>query len=298
VPTSTPSASVDATTQPTPIPLASPSGTPFVAEREYVSDDGQLTMLVPDGAIPADVTLSALARGQGDLPLELFGLEVRTAFYEVGPASVEFASPVRMERAARLKDLDVDLTAEGLPLLVPAMRAGAGEWSWLDSAALSVVDRDLIVRGDAASPGLLFAFGGRDFTTLEWSAPDRVVPIGATVSLIVSLAAAEEEGNPPILGPIAPVISDEATGIVESVSTSDSDGTAAIQEFRCVAAGEAPVGVTYSVSNLYADSVLFGQLGLGPASTNVTVTQTVTCSDEFVPTPSPADSLSPSPPSI
>lgn len=292
----TPTASVDSTAQPTSSPLASP--TPFAADREYVSDDGQLTMLVPDGAIPADVTLSALARGQGDLPLELLGLEVRNAFYEVGPSSVEFASPVRMERAARLKDLDIDLAAEGLPLLVMAERSAAAEWSWLDAAALSVADRDLVVSGDAASPGLLFAFGGRDFTTLEWSAADRVVPVGDTVRLLVYLAAPEEEGNPPLLGPLAPILSAEASGIIEPVSTSDSDGTAAVQEFRCVAAGEAPVGVTFAVSNLYVDSVLFGQLGLGPASTNVTVTQTVTCSDEFVATPEPDESAGATPPSI
>ena len=245
-----------------------------------MSDDGQLTMLVPEDAIPDDVGLTAFARGQRDLPLELLGVEVRNAFYEVGPASVEFASRVRMQRAARLKDLDIDLAADGMPLLVPAMRSSAAAWAWLDSSTLVVEDRSLVVGGDAASPGLLFAFGGRDLTTLAWSVPDRVVPVGSTFTLLVSLAAPEEEGNPPVLGPIVPVA---APGIVESVSTSDSDGVAAVQEFRCVAAGEAPVGVSYSVSNLFADSVLFGQLGLGPASTNVTVTETVTCSDDATP---------------
>jgi hypothetical protein len=261
-----------------------------------VSDDGQLTMLVPEGVIPADVTLSATARGQGDLPLELMGLQVRNAFYEVGPPSTVFSSAVRMERAARLKDLDIDLTAEGLPLLTLAMRSRAAEWSWLDAAEMSVEDRSLVVRGDAASVGLLFAFGGRDATTLEWSAPDRVVPVGSTLTLNVSLAS-DEDGSPPLLGSIAPVV---APRIIESESTSESDGRGAMAVFRCVAAGEAPVGVTYEVSNLFAESVLFGQLGLGPASTNVTVTQTVTCSEDATPPPTagPTESPAASAPSL
>jgi hypothetical protein len=247
-------------------------------------------MLVPEGAVPADVTLSAIARGRGDLPLELTGLQVRNAFYEVGPSSAVFASGVRMERAARLKDLDIDLAAEGLPLLALAMRSLEAEWSWLDTAELSVEDRSLVVRGDAASVGLLFAFGGRDATTLEWSAPDRVVPVGSTVTLNVSLASAEQESSPPVLGSIAPVV---APGIIESDSISESDGRAGMAVFRCVAAGEAPVGVTYEVTNLFAESVLFGQLGLGPASTNVTVTQTVTCSQDATPPPTPGSTGTP-----
>ena len=84
-----------------------------MADRTYTSDDGQLTMLVPEGAIPADVTLSASARGQRDLPLELIGLEVRSAFYEIGPDGLILQRPCGWSGSLRLRDLDVDWTAEG-----------------------------------------------------------------------------------------------------------------------------------------------------------------------------------------
>ncbi len=298
LPAPTSSPTEQATPSPTPeVATNPPSPTPVVVDREYVSDDGQLTLLVPADAIADDLDLTAFARGQRDLPLELAGVEVRNAFYEIGPAGVEFAAPVRVERAARLKDLDIDLSTDGLPLLVPALRSSAAVWTWLDSPDLSVADRTLVVSGDAASVGLLFAFGGRASTTLQWSVPDRVVPIGSTFTLLVKLAAPEEEGDPAVLGSIAPVA---APGIVEAVSTSDSDGVAAVQEFRCVAAGEAPIGVSYSVSNLFADSALFGQFGLGPASTSVTVTETVKCRDAATPPPTPGPGETPdaSPPSL
>ena len=291
------------TPSPTPTPVAtstpasSPSATPFVADRTYTSDDGQLTMLVPEGAIPDDVTLNAFARGQGDLPLELVGLEVRSAFYEIRPDGLVFASPVRMERQMRVRDLVEDLAAEGLPLLVMAMRSSNAEWDWLDAQQLALADRSVMVTGDAQHSSLLFAFGGRDFTTFQWSEPSLIVRVGSTFGLTVALTFPEEATDPPLLGELSPVA---AAGIVESVSTVASDGSTATQTFRCVAAGEAPIGVTYPVSNINAESVLFGQLGLGPASTQVTVTQTVTCSDDATapPTPSPGDSPAASPPSL
>ena len=145
---------------------------------------------------------------------------------------------------------------------------------------------------------LLFAFGGRNFTTFEWSEPGLVVPVGATLDADgrgdVTRRSRQTRRCSASSEPIA------AAGIVESVSTGPSDGSTATQTFRCVAAGEAPVGVTYVVSNVNAESVLFSHLGLGPASTQVTVTQTITCTDEPVatPTPGPSDSPAASLPSL
>ena len=43
-------------------------------------------------------------------------------------------------------------------------------------------------------------------------------------------------------------------------------------------AGTAEVSATFTVSNFGAGSILFGHLGLGPVSTDVTLTGTLTCS--------------------
>ena len=203
-------------------------------------------MLVPEDAIPDDVGLSAFARGPRELPLELLGLEVRSAFYEILPNGLDFAFPVRMERQLRLRDIDVDLAVDGLPILVMAMRSSNAGWEWLDSQTMTLADRTLVTVGDANNSGQLFAFGGQTVTTLEWSDPTRIVPVGATFTLTVTLSSAEEAADPPILGDLSPV---PAPGLVEYVTTSTSDGATASVTLRCEAAGDALVGATFPVSN-------------------------------------------------
>ncbi|MEX2547023.1 MAG: hypothetical protein WD830_04455, partial [Chloroflexota bacterium] len=81
------------TTAPTPSPSPSPTPTPSPtsAPRTITSDDGQLTIAVPGGALPAGAQVTAIAQGADDLPPELLGLDVRSAFYSVKPDGLTFA---------------------------------------------------------------------------------------------------------------------------------------------------------------------------------------------------------------
>jgi hypothetical protein len=178
-----------------------------------------------------------------------------------------------------------------------AMRRAYAEWDWLASQRTTQSGRSLVITGDANHTGLLFAFGGTAFATLDWSEPSRVVPVGSPVVLTVTLTYPDVSADPPVLGELAPA---GATGVVDIVGTTPSDGILASATYRCLAPGDAQVTVSYPVTNIGADIVFFNQLGLGATSTEITTKATITCTDEPIPTdsPGPSDSPAPSLPSL
>src|SRR4029453_18223846 len=136
-----------ATAPPSETPTASPVETPFVPAVVVTSDDGLVTIGIPSGALPEGATLTATTHGVADLPPELFGLQVRDAFYEISPADVELASPVQVTRRISYRAMGVDPETDGTPVLALAMRPPAGSWQWLDSQKLATEGPFVTVSG-------------------------------------------------------------------------------------------------------------------------------------------------------
>ena len=103
------------------------------------SDDGALTVTVPAGAGPADVTITAI-----DPPPEFADLEGASviAAYELGPEGAEFSEPVALVFQAPLAD-----SAE-IPLLLPTIsRTGGDGFELLEDLELIVGDSTVAIRG-------------------------------------------------------------------------------------------------------------------------------------------------------
>jgi hypothetical protein len=237
--------------------------------------------------LPDDVSLTATALGGPDLPPELSGLEVRSAFYLVDPPGVDLASPATFARQVSYGDLGLDPDSDGLPVLALAMRSADGQWTWLDSQQLATDGETVTVSGQGGHTGTLFAFGATTFVRTAWSQPNEDLPVGSSTTLTVSLDYPSDStaaADPPVMSALVVEV-DAADVVALGSTTAGPDGTSRGQEFRCSTAGTAEVSATFTVSNFGAGSILFEHLGLGPVSTEVTLTSTLTCSPPASPTP-------------
>ncbi len=274
---------------PEPSPVITPSPAPTSPARTVTSDDGLLTVDVPAGALPIGVNLTAMAQDEADLPPELAGLDVRSAFYKLEPDGTVFASPVTITRRVALKDLGLKLANDGLPVLALALRSAGGTWEWLDDQQLMFDGSFVVVSGAASHASQVFAFGGTTFTrfSLDDQSPR---PIGSSVTLTSTLDFPDDAVDPPTLGDdFEPIVESDIMALGVGAGP---EGGSLSQEFRCLRHGTSFVGVRYSVLNVGAESVLFEQLGLGPISTAVTVGGAVTCLPDASPPPSTTASVS------
>jgi hypothetical protein len=249
---------------------------------------------VPGGALPDEVSLTATALGGTNLPPELAGLEVRSAFYAVTPPGLEFASPATFTRQVSYRDLGLDPESDGLPVLALAIRSIDGQWAWLDAQQLTTDEDTVTVGGRGGQTGTLFAFGATTFVGTDWSQPNLEVPVGSSATLTVSLGYPRDTADPPVMGALDVSIS-AADVVALGSTTSGPDGASRGQEVRCVGPGTANVSATFTVSNFGAGSILFEHLGLGPVSTEVTLSSTLTCTPLPTAAPSALSSLPPSP---
>jgi len=249
-----------------------------------------LTIDVLQGAVPVGLGLTALAQGQGDLPPELSGLDVRSAFYRIEPDGTVFSSPVTITRRVALRDLGLDLDEDGLPILALAMRSEGGTWAWLDDQQLNLDGDFVVVSGMASHASQVFAFGGTTFTRFSFDR-ESPLPLGGSLTLTATLVIADGADDPPTLGAsFAPIVASDNVAL--GLSSAPADG-ALSQGFRCLRDGISFVGIRYSVLNVGAESVLFAQLGLSPISTEVTLGTALTCQAAATPSPAPPATRSP-----
>jgi len=246
-----------------------------VPAEVVTSDDGLLTVGIPAGALPAAVTLTATAHGVSDLPPELFGLQVRDAFYEISPVDVELAAPIQVTRKVSYRAIGVDPETDGTPVLTLALRTVGGSWKWLESQKLATDGQFVTVSGWTSETGSVFAFGGTTYVVSDWSDEDFAMPVGSGSTLTVSLSYPTGMAEPPVLGPL--VANVDGTVVVLGSTSSGPEGNSYGQEFRCAAEGQADVGATATMSNVGADSVLFQHLGLDPLTVELLADATLTC---------------------
>ena len=212
------------------------------------------------------------------MPPELHGLQVRSAFYDLVPAGVEFAAPVTVARRISFEALNLD-PAEGIPILVLAIRSADGMWQWMANQKLTRSADFVIVSGQTQHTGTIFAFGGRATTKTEVT-DGAPVQVGSALRITATLTFPEDSFDPPLLGLFEPITD------ADFVQVGDADGPDnqnLSQAFVCAAPGSTTVGIRYDVLNVGAESALFEQLDLAPAATQVEVTAELTCAAPSVP---------------
>ena len=257
----------------------SPTPVASTGARTFLSDDGLLTVDIPMGAAADPSALSAVARGADDLPPELHGLEVRSAFYELAPAGIQFIAPITITRRVSLEDLEID-PSRGMPILLLAIRSADGAWEWLQDQTLER-DADFVsVRGFAMHTGTVFAFGGQAFTNTEVTGGSPET--GFSVRISATLNFPDSAFDPPLLGVFEPILPGD---FVEVGNAEGPDNQNLSQAFSCAGQGMGLVGIRYSVLNLGAEVALFDQLGLAPVATEVEATTELTCAVSAASTP-------------
>jgi hypothetical protein len=117
-----------------------------------------------------------------------------------------------------------------------------------------------------------------------------LLEVGESTTVSATLVFPDDATDPPTLGSeFEPVVAGDLVTL--GVASEPVDGSLS-QEFVCTSAGSGFVGVSYSVLNIGAESGLFRQLGLEPASTLVTVGTVLTCAS---PSPAPSSPVRPTP---
>ena len=209
--TGTPAPTGSASPVPTDLP------TPAASPRVFTSDDGQMTIEAPGGALPDDVSLTATALGGRDLPPELFGLDVRSAFYLVAPSWFGIGVTGHVYAAGELS------RSEAGPRFGRVAGSGAGDavdrraMGWLDAQALATDGETVTVSGQGGATGTLFAFGATTFVRTEWSEPTLDVPVGSSATLTVSLTFPTDTADRPLMSTLD--VSIDATDVVTLGST-------------------------------------------------------------------------------
>lgn len=154
------------------------AATTTVAESTVVeSDDGGLSLEIPDGALPegtsaADITITAL--GAEDLPGPLAGTDLRSAFYSLEPDGLQFDEPVTLTRRFDAAGSGFDL-AEGVPVPYLVLSDPAGEtFEPASEQTVQVEGGEVVLSGTIEHFSFAYAFGGTLSVRIPDSAPAYV----------------------------------------------------------------------------------------------------------------------------
>jgi hypothetical protein len=112
------------------------------------SEDGRLTVQVPEGAAPDGVEVEIALIEDDDLPAELRDIEgLGVAGYELSPDGAEFSEPLTVTFRLDPAELGLDLLEGAVPLGLLLTRDAAGEFEGLEDAVLSREDGLVVARG-------------------------------------------------------------------------------------------------------------------------------------------------------
>jgi hypothetical protein len=147
--------------------LVLPVSQPATAQDEatditFTSDDGLVTLVVADGAMPDDTDVTITYRPSDEAPDELIDLAGAGApsHYLVEPSEVTFEPPARFIREV---PIDTELYTASSPQVLGmlAVRDAAGAWAWADDLGFRIDGpaESLELSGDLTHGGQVFAFG-------------------------------------------------------------------------------------------------------------------------------------------
>ncbi|MEZ0240359.1 MAG: hypothetical protein ACAH65_06130 [Chloroflexota bacterium] len=282
-------AAASASTLPAVTPTLAPTPTPTPAGEVVRSDDGQVMLTIPNGAVPPGTSVSVAARGQADAPPELAGVTFRSSFYDVMPAGLQFAMPATFERTVDVTTLGFDFEAVGYPAISLALRDADAKWSWLGGQTFRVggldglgPENELVQAGQLTRTGDVFGFGGQLFVQLvSYPESGASLLIGQATPIVVKVTAPNTEGSNARIG--APVPFASLPGIVEFGAGTVSAAAAGIQtaelSLTCRRQGDLATGFELDLGP-GVSSELLDRLGLGePPETRVTFSTSIHCVD-------------------
>lgn len=113
------------------------------------SDDGVLTVEVPEGAASDGIEVTITAISEEDLPSELQGVDpdaVVIVGYELGPDGAEFSEPVAVTFRIDPEEIGLELPEGAVPAALLLTENAAGELENAQRGELSREDGDLVAR--------------------------------------------------------------------------------------------------------------------------------------------------------
>jgi hypothetical protein len=147
-----------APTAPQSSPAPDAAGGPTPGTSVVTSDDGRLTVELPDGAAPSGVMPTATAHGSAALPPELVAMGLREPLYTLEPRGQGLQLPVVVRETFDVVELPVALSSHGLAPIGLALRDPSGAWSWLEDQHITRTGRMVTVSGLTTQLGDIYAF--------------------------------------------------------------------------------------------------------------------------------------------
>ena len=157
------------------------------------SEDGRLTVQVPEGAAADGVEVTIALIEDGDLPAELRDSdEFGVVGYELSPDGAEFSEPLTVTFRLDPAELGLDLPKGGVPLGLLLTRDAAGEFESLEGAVLSREDGLVVGRGTMSHFSASFiVWSNEHAVALD---PDSV-DLAAGETVVAKVLAAQKGGG-------------------------------------------------------------------------------------------------------
>jgi hypothetical protein len=260
----------------TPI-AASPSPSPTPAPRIVASDDGLVTLTIPDGSAPVGAPITITALGQADAPPELQEIAFRGSFYRLGPADLALTGPVTIDRRIDLVALGIDPQESGYPVVTLALRSAAGTWTWLPDQQLSFVahaegapiEYELHTSATLTSLGDVYGFSSGLRKNLRLEPANSTFTVGESFSAFVSLDATAASNLPadqqPQFNSVVPFASQD--GVVQFGTPNTTRSATGLElvavPVTCAQDATVTVGANGTLSPAVLPSDLLTRLRLG-----------------------------------
>jgi hypothetical protein len=241
-------------------------GQPSMAQDEtpdttYTSDDGFVTLIVPEGAIPDDTDVTITYQSSEEAPDELIDLAGAGApsHYLVEPTDVTFDPPARL-----IRDVPIDTelySASGPKVLgMLAVRDAAGAWSWAEDLGFRIDGpaESLELSGDIAHGGQVFALG-TGLITSAVAAADGSVGYGLDAETWFNVpdflgVPFTDEGHGASIADVAPIVEDTAIATVGEGQVSEAEDELLVRvPFECARPGTTGTGLTFTLDGVGDD---------------------------------------------
>ncbi len=148
------------------------------------SEDGRLTVQVPEGAAADGVEVTVTRIEDGDLPVEVRDVGAVVMGYELSPDGAEFAEPLKLTFRLDPSDIGLDLPDGGVPLGLLLTESAAGDLESLGGAELSRVGDQIVAQVAVThfSPAILVLSNN---TALVLTPPEVEMEVGETRTVTV-----------------------------------------------------------------------------------------------------------------